>query len=105
MPFLDLFKASRSEIWCLMADLMDVFDRMLRRNKNPLNPVQQLPQAQIQSVIHVPITDVSMLLAGGRGCWYALAFLVIAAMAGEWRGLHWRTGLQSSKASLAHRGP
>ena len=33
-----------------MADLMDVFDRMLPRPKNPLNPVQQLPQGQIRSI-------------------------------------------------------
>ena len=71
---------------------------------DPLNPVQKLPQGQIQSVIRAPNPDVSMLLAAGRGCWYAVAFLVIAAMAGEWLGLHWRTVLQSSKASLAHRG-
>ena len=67
-----------------MADLMDVFDRMLRRPKNPLNPVQQLPQGQIQSVTHAPNTDVSMLLAAGRGCWYACAFVLVGAMLGEW---------------------
>ena len=51
---------------------------------DPLNPVQQLPQGQIQSVTHAPNTDVSMLLAAGRGCWYACAFVLVGAMLGEW---------------------